>query len=339
MSINTNYPSVGKNQPSQGFRDNFTDIVNQFGQIRSKQIRFESGDLTGTSQVIGTGAGEILFTAQIRDNPELSGAESMLIPQGATAQRPSIPLSGQLRFNQTISAFEGYNGGTWVTLSGTGGSLSAEDEGSDLGVSVNTLNFVGPGIIATDAGGGRVNVTVSGGGGGGGSILFVNDIPARDLLVTVGGEQVLVLNDAITADGIPGEGEWAMFLRNQTNTAWFEVGTERRGDADHVESITIEFNFDDGALQNIGVVPIGRRVVKVSVLVLVPWDTAATLVIGTIGSPSLLMLTTENDLQGVFIYEVDPGLGAFLSNTGIRAVYTANGIPTLGIARVTIAYA
>ena len=105
MSINTNYPTVGKNQPSQGFRDNFTDIDNQFTQIRSKQIRFESGDLSGTSQVIGTGAGEILFTAELRDNPQLSGSESMLIPQGITAQRPAVPLRGHLRFNQTIIAF------------------------------------------------------------------------------------------------------------------------------------------------------------------------------------------------------------------------------------------
>lgn len=338
MSINLNYPSVGKNQPSQGFRDNFTDIVDQFGQIRSKQIQFAGGDLTGTSQIVGTGAGLILFTAQIRDNPELSGAESMLIPQGLTSERPSTPQRGQLRFNQTIIAFEGFNGSTWVTLSGTGGSLSAEDEGTDLGVSVNTLNFIGPGVLAEDAGGGRIDVKIAGGGGGGG-VLFVNDIPARDLLITVGGELVLVVNDSITADGIPGEGEWAMFLRNQTDTAWFEVGTERRGDADHVESITIEFAFDDGALQNIGVVPAGRRVVKVSVLVSVPWDTAATLVIGTVSSPSLLMLASENDLQGVFIYEVDPGLGAFLANTGIRASYSTNGTPTLGTARVTIAYA
>ena len=338
MSINTNYPSVGKNQPSQGFRDNFIDIINQFGQIRSKQIRFESGDLTGTSQVIGTGAGEILFTAQIRDNPELSGAESMLIPQGITAQRPTTPQRGQLRFNQTIIAFEGYNGNSWVSLSGTAGTLSAEDEGADLGVTVNTLNFTGPGVVAADAGGGRVNVTIAGGGGGGTGVIFVNDISGRDLLTTTGGEEVLVLNDAITADGIPGEGEWALFLRNQTNTAWFEIGTERRGD-EELESISIEFVFDDGALHNIGVVPVGRRVVKVSVLVSAAWNTASTLVIGTIASPSLLMLAIENDLQGVFIYEVDPGLGAFLSNTGVRATYSANGSPTAGAARITIAYA
>ena len=337
MAINVKFPSVGKNQPSQGFRDNFTVIDSQFTQIRSKQIRFESGDLSGTSQIIGSGAGEILFTAEIRDNPQLSGAESMRIPQGITAQRPTTPLRGHLRFNQSITAFEGYNGNSWVTLSGTGGTLTAEDEGTDLGVTVNTLNFVGPGVVAADVGGGRVDITIAGGGGGTG-VIFVNDISGRDLLVTVGGEEVLVLNDAITADGIPGEGEWALFLRNQTNTAWFEIGTERRGD-EEVESISIDFNFDDGALQNIGVVPVGKRVVKVSVLVSVAWNTASTLIIGTITNPSLLMSATENDLEGVFIYEVDPGLGAFLVNTGIRAVYTANSTPTLGTARVTIAYA
>ncbi len=341
MSINTKYPVSGKNQPSQGFRDNFTDIDSQFTQIRSKQIKFVSGDLSGTSQVIGTGAGQILFTAEIRDNPQLSGGESMRIPQGFTAQRPAVPLRGHLRFNQTIVAFEGFNGNSWVTLSGTGGTLSAEDEGSDLGVVVNTLNFVGPGVVAADVGGGKVDITIAGGGGGGGGgVIFVNDITGRDLLVTIGGEEVLVLNDAITADGVPGEGEWALFLRNQTNTAWFEIGTEKRGD-EELESISIEFVFDDGALQNIGVVPAGRRVVKVSVLVQTAWNTASTLVIGTVASPSLLMLAIENDLQGVFIYEVDPGLGAFLSNTGVRAVYTAIGAPptTSGSARITIAYA
>ena len=339
MSINTSYPTVGKNQPSQGFRDNFTDIDNQFTQIRSKQIVFTEGDLAGSSQVIGTGAGQILFTGVIRDDPQLSGGSNMRIPQGITQQRPAVPLKGMLRFNSTIDAFEGFNNGSWVTLSGTSGALSAEDEGTDLGVSVNVLNFVGPGVVASDAGGGTVDITVSsGGGGGGGEVLFVNDITGRDALATTGGEQVLVLNDAITADGIPGEGEWALFLRNQTNTAWLETSTERRGD-EEIESISIDFDFDDGALQNIGVVPAGKRVTKVSVLVSVAWDTASTLVIGTVATPNLLMLANENDLEGIFIYEVFPGLGNFLVNTGLRASYSAVGLPSSGTARVTISYA
>jgi len=338
MSINKNYPTVGKNQPSQGFRDNWTDIDNQFTQIRSKAIQFIEGDLIGTSQIIGTGAGQILFTANIVPDPQLQGASNMLIPRGITAQRPSDPLTGMLRFNRTIDAFEGYNNGTWVTLSGVGGTISAEDEGTDLGVSVSVFNFTGTGVVASDAGGGTVDVNITGGGGGGDSVLFVNDIAGRDALVTSGGEQVLVLNDAITADGIPGEGEWALFLRNQTNNAWLETSTERRGD-EEVESITIDFDFDDGAIQNIGVVPVGHRVTRVSILVSEAWDTASTLVIGTVATANLLMLATENDLEGIFIYEVFPGLGNFLVNTGLRASYNAVGNPSQGTVKVTIAYA
>ncbi len=339
MVINTNYPTIGKNQPSQGFRDNWSDIDSQFTQIRSKQIRFVDGDLAGISQIIGSGAGQILFTGVIRDDPQLSGLSNMRIPQGETQHRPDAPLVGMLRFNRTIDAFEGFNNGSWVTLSGTSGALSAEDEGTDLGVSVNVLNFTGTGVVASAAGGGRVDVNITGGGGGGGdSVLFVNDIAGRDALTTTGGEQVLVLNDAITADGIPGEGEWAMFLRNQTDTAWLETSTERRGD-EEVESITIEFNFDDGALQNIGVVPVGRRVTRVTVLVSVSWDTASTLTIGTVATPNLLMLAEENDLEGIFIYEVFPGLGNFLVNTGLRATYSEVGSTVKGTAKVKIEYA
>ena len=338
MSINTNYPVIHKNQPSQGFRDNFSDIELQLGQIRSKNILFVDGDLTGSSQIIGSGAGQILFTAQIRDDPQLSGASNMRIPQGATSQRPGNPLTGMLRFNRTIDAFEGFNNGSWVTLSGTGGVISVEDEGVDLGVAVSVFNFTGTGVVASDGGAGTVDVNITGGGGGGDSVLIVNDITGRDALITTGGEQVLVLNDAITADGVPGEGEWALFLRNQTNTAWLETSTERRGD-EEIESISIDFDFDDGAIQNIGVVPVGRRVTKVTVLVSVAWDTASTLIVGTVASPSLLMLANENDLEGIFVYEVLPGLGNFLVNTGLRASYNAVSNPSTGSARVTIAYA
>jgi len=49
---------------------------------------------------------------------------------------------------------------TFVNTGGVGSTLAIKDEGSSLG-SFNTMNFVGNNIIATDAGGGQVNVTVS----------------------------------------------------------------------------------------------------------------------------------------------------------------------------------
>ena len=38
------------------------------------------------------------------------------IPTGTTAQRPSSPAAGYIRFNTTISAVETYNGTEWVEI-------------------------------------------------------------------------------------------------------------------------------------------------------------------------------------------------------------------------------
>ena len=41
----------------------------------------------------------------------------MDILAGNTAQRPSSPQAGMMRFNAQTSGFEGYNGNSWVTIS------------------------------------------------------------------------------------------------------------------------------------------------------------------------------------------------------------------------------
>ena len=51
-------------------------------------------------------------------------------------------------------------------LSGTGGTLIIEDEGTPLTTSATTINFVGAGVTATGTGSTKT-VTIAGGGGGG----------------------------------------------------------------------------------------------------------------------------------------------------------------------------
>ena len=43
---------------------------------------------------------------------------SEIIPVGTTAQRDAVAAAGYLRFNSTTTAFEGYNGTTWGSISG-----------------------------------------------------------------------------------------------------------------------------------------------------------------------------------------------------------------------------
>jgi len=56
-------------------------------------------------------------------NPTFTGNEFMLIPKGTTAQRPAVPVDGEMRYNTTTGQFEGYQGGAWGQLGGgaTGG--------------------------------------------------------------------------------------------------------------------------------------------------------------------------------------------------------------------------
>ena len=56
-------------------------------------------------------------------NPTFTGTEYMLIPKGTTAQRPVVPVDGEMRYNTTTGQFEGYQGGAWGQLGGgaTGG--------------------------------------------------------------------------------------------------------------------------------------------------------------------------------------------------------------------------
>lgn len=47
----------------------------------------------------------------------LVGIDAMLIPKGATGDRPT-GVAGYLRFNTTTSEFEGYNGSAWASVGG-----------------------------------------------------------------------------------------------------------------------------------------------------------------------------------------------------------------------------
>lgn len=53
-------------------------------------------------------------TVALVDNSHNTGA--MIFPTGTTAQRPSTPQAGMVRFNSTTSRFEGYNGSEWINI-------------------------------------------------------------------------------------------------------------------------------------------------------------------------------------------------------------------------------
>jgi len=84
------------------------------------------GDGTGTSVGMNIGSGKTLAiagTASVSGTFTVSATDAIKIASGTTAQRPGSPATGQLRFNTSLTRFEGYNGTAWTAVGGgaTGG--------------------------------------------------------------------------------------------------------------------------------------------------------------------------------------------------------------------------
>lgn len=62
----------------------------------------------------------------------MSTTDAVAIPVGTTAQRPSAPTVGYIRYNTDTSAYEGFDGGSWVVLSASPSVLQSGNNLSDL---------------------------------------------------------------------------------------------------------------------------------------------------------------------------------------------------------------
>jgi hypothetical protein len=65
--------------------------------------------------------------AKIEDNIQLDGTESLGVPAGTTAQRPSTPAAGMFRYNTTDGKFEGYTD-EWGEIGGGSSATLAVDQ-------------------------------------------------------------------------------------------------------------------------------------------------------------------------------------------------------------------
>jgi hypothetical protein len=109
---------------------------------------FASGvGISGTAQFGGAatvagavtlqGAATVAGTATLQGAVTVSGAATfggavvvntsgaLTLPEGTTAERPAVPASGDIRFNTTLTQFEGYNGTAWGALGGGGGAVGS----------------------------------------------------------------------------------------------------------------------------------------------------------------------------------------------------------------------
>ena len=122
-------------------------------------------DLSANLAFQTANANALIITSDQTANFASTG--SVLIPSGTTAQRPSSPVNGMMRYNTSFSLLEGYANGAWTAFTGT------------YNYSISYL------IAAGGAGGG----TQGGGGGGAGGFLTgtITASPSTVYTATVGG--------------------------------------------------------------------------------------------------------------------------------------------------------
>jgi hypothetical protein len=131
----------------------FAPVTDTVGDLGRSANRFKDLYLSGTVT-----AGDMT----------LNGTGAITLPSGTTAQRPSSPVAGMIRYNTTESANEVYNGTSWVPIDTIGYPY--------------TINY----LVVAGGGAGGAN---HGGGGGAGGYIYTASASVDGLTeyaVTVG---------------------------------------------------------------------------------------------------------------------------------------------------------
>jgi hypothetical protein len=142
-TINPNFPVSDTDNSTQGFRDNFAAIEENFAtanveitNLQSVQIGM-TGPVGATPVQIGEGSNIVLLQTSFPvSNASYSltfpGSGAIKIPIGGIAQRPPGAL-GLLRYNSDISSIEFYSGASWSTVgAGPTGPTGAQGAASSI---------------------------------------------------------------------------------------------------------------------------------------------------------------------------------------------------------------
>ena len=98
------------------------------------------GNLTVTDTTFSTNnaGSDIGFTTTGQGTVEINNTTALNISVGTTAQRPTTPTAGDLRFNTTTTGVEVYNGSAWVTV-GSNDSITSQSFAGDNSTVAFTL--------------------------------------------------------------------------------------------------------------------------------------------------------------------------------------------------------
>jgi hypothetical protein len=85
-------------------------IANGSGVIRIEQFDFSTNIIASNS------VNDIIIQPGTGKSVVIDSDQSVIIPVGTTAERPLVATAGMIRFNTTLSRYEGYDGADWIRL-------------------------------------------------------------------------------------------------------------------------------------------------------------------------------------------------------------------------------
>jgi len=155
----------GSSQPSttyayQWWADTNTGLLKQRNAANSAWITI--GTLASTNLGLATLASpSFTGTATFAGDVLLSGTGQLDLPAGTTAQRSGSPNSGMIRFNTTLTQFEGYNGTAWGKIGGGATGGGSDDVFYENGQTVTTNYTLTTNKNAVTAGPVTINFNVT----------------------------------------------------------------------------------------------------------------------------------------------------------------------------------
>ena len=154
VSNNSSATAPATTYAYQWWADTTTGLLKQRNAANSAFVTI--GTLASTNLGLASLAGAT-FTGDVI----LGTTTALELPDGTTGQRPGSPVAGMIRYNTTLSTFEGYKAGAWGAIGGGATGGGSDDVFYENGQTVTTNYTLSTNKNAVTAGPVTVNSGVT----------------------------------------------------------------------------------------------------------------------------------------------------------------------------------
>jgi hypothetical protein len=135
--------------------------------VNTTRIKLDGDDTSGSMRFYTANSGTLTSAMYIDSNQDITMSSTgfLKIPIGTTAQRPSSPAGGMIRYNTTENYVEYYNGSSWNATDKTLVTASGGTTATYSGYKSHTFTSSGTFSVTS---GGLVDILIVAGGGSGG---------------------------------------------------------------------------------------------------------------------------------------------------------------------------